>query len=47
MELIMLFFAPVVGIFAGTVGISQALTSLLEKLQSGLDSVLDRIGLED
>ena len=47
MEILMLIFTPIVGVFAGTIGINQALTSIRDSLYDGLDAFLDKIGLED
>ena len=47
MEILMLIFAPFIGIFSGTIGINQALTEIRDKLYDGLDTFLDKIGLEN
>lgn len=47
MEILMLIFSPIVAMFAGLVGINNALNGAVDKLYEGFDAFLDRIGLED
>lgn len=47
MEILMLIFSPIVAMFAGLVGINNALNGAVDKLYEGFDAFLDKIGLED